>query len=123
EKGFSVAIISSAFNYEFIGQALSADLPGYAASDVKDIHSALTLIDQKIEREHPGKLGKRGLIGYSMGGFHTLLLAANPTRDRSLLQFDRYVAIDAPVRLLHGIEKLDSFYNAALEWPADQRTA
>jgi len=24
--------------------------------------------------------------------------------------------------LLHGIEKLDSFYNAALEWPAEKRT-
>ena len=57
-----------------------------------------------------------------MGGFHTLLLASNAASDRSLLEFDRYVAIDAPVRLLHGIEKLDSFYNAALEWPADQRT-
>jgi len=26
------------------------------------------------------------------------------------------------VRLLHGIEKLDSLYNAALEWPASERT-
>jgi ABC-type transporter lipoprotein component MlaA/pimeloyl-ACP methyl ester carboxylesterase len=122
EKGFSVVTISSAFNYEFIGNALSADLPGYAASDVKDIHSALTLIDQQIQKEHPGKIRKRGLLGYSMGGFHTLLLAANASKDRSLLQFDRYVAIDAPVRLIHGIEKLDSLYNAALEWPAAERT-
>jgi hypothetical protein len=38
------------------------------------------------------------------------------------LKFDRYLAIDSPVNLLHGIEKLDSFYNAALEWPASERT-
>ncbi len=121
-NGFSVATISSAFNYEFIGNALSADLPGYAVSDVKDIHSALTLIDRAIQKGHPGKLGKRALAGYSMGGFHTLLLAANASKNASLLQFDRYVAIDSPVRLMHGIEKLDSLYNAALEWPASERT-
>jgi ABC-type transporter lipoprotein component MlaA/pimeloyl-ACP methyl ester carboxylesterase len=121
-RGFSVVIISSAFNYEFIAKGLTADLPGYAVSDVKDIHVALTQIDRKLQKEHPGKLGRRGLMGYSMGGFHTLLLAETAPRDRSLLQFDRYLAIDSPVRLLHGIEQLDSFYQAALEWPAAERT-
>src|SRR5262249_8507866 len=119
-RGFSVAIISSAFNYEFIAKGLTADLPGYAPGDVKDIHVALTEIDRQIEKDHPGRITKRGLMGYSMGGFHTLVLAAD--ENRSLVQFDRYVAIDAPVRLLHGVEKLDSLYNAALEWPAEERT-
>jgi pimeloyl-ACP methyl ester carboxylesterase len=121
-RGFSVAIISSAFNYEFIENGLSADLPGYDVSDVRDIHTALTQIDRKLEKAHPGKLTKRALMGYSMGGFHTLLLAATASQNRSLVQFDRYLAIDAPVRLLHAIEQLDSFYNAALEWPAAERT-
>ncbi len=122
QNGFSVAIISSVFNYEFIGNALTADLPGYAISDVQDIHSALTQIDRQLDKSHPGKLGKRGLMGYSMGGFHTLMLASIAPSHRALLQFDRYLAVDAPVRLLHGIERLDACYNAALEWPVAERT-
>jgi hypothetical protein len=40
-----------------------------------------------------------------------------------LLKFDRYVAINTPVRMVHGISKLDEFYRAPLDWPASERTA
>ena len=40
-----------------------------------------------------------------------------------LLQFDRYVAINTPVRTTHGVSKLDEFYRAPLEWPVAERTA
>jgi hypothetical protein len=59
-----------------------------------------------------------------MGGFHTLYLASGATAGTEpLLKFDRYVAIDPPVRLDYGIEQLDKHFNAALNWPADERTA
>jgi hypothetical protein len=32
------------------------------------------------------------------------------------------VAINTPVRLLHGVAKLDEFYRAPLDWPAAERT-
>jgi len=31
-----------------------------------------------------------------------------------LIKFDRYVAINTPVRLRHGVSKLDEFYRAPL---------
>jgi pimeloyl-ACP methyl ester carboxylesterase len=40
-----------------------------------------------------------------------------------LISFDRYVAINTPVRLLHGVSKLDDFYQAPLAWPAAERTS
>jgi hypothetical protein len=39
-----------------------------------------------------------------------------------LLKFDRYLAINTPVQLLHGVSKLDEFYQAPLGWPAGERT-
>jgi len=84
------------------------------------------------------------LMGYSMGALNTLFLAATGPTNRftandgatnelpaapkldeggSLLKFDRYVAINTPVRLLHGMAKLDEFYRAPLAWPAAERTA
>lgn len=120
-QGFSVATISSAYNYEFIQNALSAPLPGHTPSDVRDYHVALTAVDKYLRRKYPKRIGKSALMGYSMGGFFTLHLAV--TNEPGMVSFDRYVALCTPVRLLHGVERLDSFYEAALDWPAAERTA
>ena len=50
------------------------------------------------------------------------MAAAGPTNQPPLLKFDRYVAINTPVRLLHGVSKLDEFYRAPLDWPQAERT-
>ena len=61
-------------------------------------------------------------MGYSMGAFQSLFLAsAQTTNSAPLLKFDRFVAINTPVRLTYGISKLDEFYQAPLGWPAAQR--
>ena len=39
-----------------------------------------------------------------------------------MINFDRYVAINTPVRLAQGISKLDEFYRAPLDWPGAERT-
>ena len=44
------------------------------------------------------------------------------TNQLPLVHFDRYIAINAPVRMAQGILKLDEFYNAPLKWPATNRT-
>jgi hypothetical protein len=62
-------------------------------------------------------------MGYSMGALHSLFIAATEsTNQLPLLKFDRYVAINTPVRMLHGISKLDEFYQAPLNWPSGERT-
>jgi pimeloyl-ACP methyl ester carboxylesterase len=71
-------------------------------------------------------------MGYSMGAFDALYVAATePTNQlpvgRSLgeagplITFDRYVAINTPVRMAYGISKLDDFYQAPLDWPDAER--
>jgi pimeloyl-ACP methyl ester carboxylesterase len=39
-----------------------------------------------------------------------------------LIQFDRFVAINTPVRMAFGISKLDEFYRAPLSWSDTNRT-
>jgi ABC-type transporter lipoprotein component MlaA/pimeloyl-ACP methyl ester carboxylesterase len=39
-----------------------------------------------------------------------------------LVQFERVVAINTPVRMAFGISKLDEFYQAPLNWPVAERT-
>jgi ABC-type transporter lipoprotein component MlaA len=151
--GFSAVVVSSPFNYEFMEHASTAAVPAYLPVDGHDLHVALTEIDRRLNASYPGRLGDKALMGYSMGAFQSLFVAATGptnqycvvtkgrvlrflegkqgvkevriapvTNQLSLIQFDRYVAISPPVRLMHGVEKLDEFYRAPLKWPDTNRT-
>ncbi|HUD49521.1 MAG TPA: VacJ family lipoprotein [Candidatus Baltobacteraceae bacterium] len=122
--GFSAVCISSWFHPEFMDHASTTDLPSYPPIGVHDVHVALTEIDRRLEKMYPHRLGARALMGYSMGGFQTLFMAAqSATNDPSLLKFERYVAIDAPINLQIAVTNVDQFYDAPLAWPAAERTA
>jgi ABC-type transporter lipoprotein component MlaA/pimeloyl-ACP methyl ester carboxylesterase len=123
KNGFSAVCVSSAFNSEFMEQASTAALPAYLPVDGRDVQVALTEIDRRLQALYPDRLGDKALMGYSMGALHSLFVAATaPTNQLPLIVFDRYVAINTPVRLRHGIAKLDEFYRAPLDWPAAERT-
>ena len=121
KNGFSAVVISSPFNSEFMEHASTAALPAYLPVDGHDLHVALTEIDRRLHKLYPQRLGNKALMGYSMGALETLFIAATGTTNQ-LLHFDRYVAINSPVRLAQGIAKLDEFYAAPLDWPVAERS-
>ena len=131
KNGFSAVLVSSPFNSEFMEHASTAALPAYLPVDGHDLHVAITEIDRRLHKSYPGRLGNKALMGYSMGALETLFIASTtPTNPPSsnasptsqLLQFDRYVAINTPVRMAQGIAKLDEFYRAPLDWPVTERS-
>jgi pimeloyl-ACP methyl ester carboxylesterase len=102
--------------------AATADVPAYMPVDAHDLHVALTEIDHRLEKLYPERLGPKALMGYSMGAFESLFVAATESTNAApLIKFDRYVAINSPVRLLYGISKLDEYFQAPLAWPAEER--
>jgi ABC-type transporter lipoprotein component MlaA len=122
QKGFSAVCVSSAFNSEFMEHASTAAMPAYLPVDGHDVHVALTEVDRSLRKQYPNRLGGKALMGYSMGALHTLFAAATETTNQvPLLKFDRYVAINTPVRMVQGISKLDEFYQAPLEWPGPEQ--
>ena len=146
KNGFSAVCVSSPFNSEFMEHASTAAMPAYLPVDGHDLHVALTEIDHRLHALYPDRLGNRALMGYSMGAFESLFVATteptNPppsdfgvpqSRDQlpvrrslgeggPLIKFDRYVAINTPVRMAYGLSKLDEFYRAPLDWPVAERT-
>jgi ABC-type transporter lipoprotein component MlaA/pimeloyl-ACP methyl ester carboxylesterase len=122
-NGYSAVCVSSAFNSEFMEHALTAALPGYIPADGHDLHVALTRIDRRLRTLYPNRLGNKALMGYSMGALHSLFLASTESTNQSpLIKFDRYVALNSPVQVSHGLTKLDEFYDAPLEWKGAERT-
>jgi len=122
KNGFSAVCVSSAFNSEFMEHASTAAMPAYLPVDGHDVHVALTEIDRRLHAKYPGRLGDKALMGYSMGALHSLFVAATePTNQAPLIKFDRYVAINTPVRMAQGVSKLDEFYRAPLSWPGPEQ--
>ena len=123
KNGFSAVCLSSPFSSEFMEHASTAAMPAYLPVDGHDLHVALTEIDRHLRAANPGRLGEKALMGYSMGALESLFVAAEQsTNQLPLVKFDRYVAINTPVRMVQGVNKLDEFYRAPLEWPAAERT-
>ncbi len=121
-NGFSAVCVSSAFHSEFMEQASTAAMPAYLPVDAHDLHVALTSIDRRLTALFPGRLGDKALMGYSMGGFHSLHVASTEaTNPLPLMKFERYLAISSPVRLRHGMAQLDEYYQAPREWSAEAR--
>lgn len=122
QQGFSAVCVSSTFNFEFMEHASTAEVPAYMPVDVHDLHVALTEIAHRLEKLYPERLGPQALMGYSMGAFESLFVAATEsTQAAPLIKFDRYVAINSPVRLLYGIAKLDEYFQAPLAWSVGER--
>lgn len=123
ESGFSVATVSSIYNPEYISKGSPVPLPGHTRVDTEGLLRVLTRMDRQMKIDHPNQITSTILSGVSMGGFHTLILAANETfaREEGLLLFDHYLAIHAPVDLLHGMQQLDLYFTEPLAWPASER--
>lgn len=122
-RGFSVAIISSTFCFEFMERASSSAVPGHAPNDARDVHEVLDAVDRDLAHAAPERISARVLLGYSLGAFHALFIAAREREaaERGLVRFDRYLTLDAPVALFGGMSKLDGFYNAPLAFPPERR--
>jgi len=123
DRGFSVAMVSSAMSWEFITQGASVPMPGHTPSDVADVHFALDAIHRDLEARYPGRLKQRVLMGYSLGAYHALFVAAAERTGSRLVGFDRYVTLDSPVQLVTGMRKVDDFYNVVNSFPAAERDA
>lgn len=124
QNGFSVVTTTGVFHPDFMENASTAALPAYPPVDCKDLLVEYTEIDRALGRKHPGMIGKRALVGFSMGGFQALYLAARENKaDAGLLRFDRYVAINTPVDLHFGVKTVDSYYNTPESWPSGERQA
>lgn len=121
-RGFSVVTLSSTLNFEFMDKGASVAIPGHSPVDAHDTHVALDAIYRDLNERYPNRVEARALMGYSLGAFHTFYIAASeadPNND--LIEFDRYITIDSPVNLVHGLQQLDRFYNAPLAFPLEQR--
>ena len=117
DAGCSVVILSNATNWEFYMAASRSKAPGYVPQDILDVYNALFQVSRGIEKDYPGKVTSKHLVGYSLGGLHTLFLAElDSRRKKNKIGFDSYLAIHPPVDPYSAMCTLDSFFDKWKRW-------
>jgi ABC-type transporter lipoprotein component MlaA/pimeloyl-ACP methyl ester carboxylesterase len=120
--GFSVVTISGIFHPEFMERASSSSMPGNPVTDRADLLATLTVIDASLHAKYRGRVTKRVLAGFSLGGFSALQLAATEADHApGSVRFDQYLAIQAPADLRQAYRTLDEYYAAPASWPETVR--
>ena len=113
--GFSVAIVSNPFCWEFIDHSLTSLAPGYTRSDAKDLYRYLAIVRDDIEKNEPGQVKDHYIVGYSLGALQAAFLAENDAIEQRL-NFKRYLLLSPPVNLIYGLTTLDRYYEAWRKW-------
>ena len=116
DAGCSVVIISSAMNWEFYMAASRSKAPGYIPTDVEDIYSALSKIVTKVKSNYPKRVKSVHLVGYSLGGLHTLFLAERESRSKKKIGFKSYLSIHPPVDPYTSMYIIDKFFKRGSDW-------
>lgn len=119
KNGYSALIISSAMNWEFMEAAGSVLVPGYVPQDADDVRNALLKILAQLDAKYPGKVKRRILCGYSLGAIHTLFISNTDYNEKKPI-FSRYLAINPPVNMRYGLQKIDDFYMVGAKWTGAQ---
>lgn len=115
--GYSVAIISNPFCWEFAQSALTSMAPGYTRADAKDLYHHLARVLDDINEEHPGKVKDISIVGYSLGALQAAFLTKNDVIEHRL-NIKRYVLLSPPVNLIYGLTTLDRYYSTWKNWDA-----
>lgn len=119
--GYSVAIISNPFCWEFAQSALTSMAPGYTRADAKDLYHHLARVLDDINEEHPGKVKEISVVGYSLGALQAAFLTRNDVLEHRL-NIKRYVLLSPPVNLIYGLTTLDRYYDIWKNWDATTLT-
>ena len=109
KEGYHVACFSNNFNWEFIRHAPAGYLPGYTPRDINLIQKTYQAVEEELTARHgTARIRGKSLIGFSMGAWYALNLAAqNPPAT-----YQHSVAINPPLDLVHGLKVLDGLYRA-----------
>lgn len=120
-QGLNVVTISSPFAVEFLDGAAMNPVPGYAPEDAEAAHAVMRVIYDELKQKYGDRIGDPLLLGASLGGMHTLYLAATESQRANAIPFKRYVAINPPIDLPYASSQLDAYYDAPNAWPAAER--
>ena len=103
QAGFHVIAISSPSHMDFVVNA-SADFPGDALGDARDLYRVMRLAYEQVRKRID--VSSFALTGYSLGAFNAAFLAQLDAKEKHF-NFTRVLLINPPVNLYTSVSTLD----------------
>ncbi len=119
DRGFTVVVLCSPMNWEFMETAATVDVPGYAPEDAEDARRAIAAIIADLKDNKGLEFKRKILLGYSLGGLHALLIGSKESKEAKI-GLDRIVAVNPPVDLFYAMSRIDDYGRAWKQWPSDK---
>lgn len=116
DAGYSVVILGSTCNWEFVKSMPSNYRPGLPARDAQYLRLATAKVLEDVQSKHKCNFGNKIVVGTSFGALTGLFVAAQEEQENTL-NISRYFAINPPVETFFAINQVDKY---SQEWKNDQ---
>lgn len=118
DEGYSVAILGSAFQWEFAKSMPEGYHPGFPSEDAKYLRIVTSKIVSDLQVKKACNFNKKILIGTSFGGLTGLFVAAKEETENTL-GISNYISICPPIEILFSLKQLDKFSREGVSNPTD----
>ena len=118
KQGYSVVIIGSHFQWEFLKSLDKNYKVGFIKEDVKYINKLLNNIISYLSNKYDRVFLNRTAIGTSLGAYAVLFLA-NEQYEQGANNIDKFIAICPPYELLYAVNQIDEIIESWQEYPDD----
>lgn len=116
DAGYSVLILGSAFQWEFVKSMPKDYRPGIPARDADYLKLVTSKAISKLEKKYNYNFGNRVVLGTSYGALTSLFLAEKESKNNTL-NISKFIAICPPVELVYAMDKVDK---TTIEWDKNQ---
>ncbi len=106
DKGYSVLIQGSHFQWEFVKSIPESYKPGIPSRDALQLRIVTSKIIDFLQSKYDCNFKDRVLLGTSFGALTTLFIANEESRE-NILNIKKYISINPPIDIIFAMKQVD----------------
>ena len=106
DEGYSVVMIGSHFNWEFVKSMPDGYSPGVPYYDSEKVRLVTSKVLDYLTKKYDCEFKEKNILGTSFGAMATLFIAEKESHN-NLLNINKYIAISPPIELNYALEQVD----------------
>lgn len=115
DEGYSVIILGSTCQWEFVKSMPTNFRPGLPNQDAQYLRTTTAKVLEDIQNKNRCNFGKKIVVGTSFGALTALFVGAQEENDNTL-NVSRYIAINPPVETFFALNQVDKY---SQDWKND----
>lgn len=110
DRGYSVVILGSPFQWEFVKSMPENYRPGFPPEDARQLRNLTSKVLTDLQVKKSCIFGPKILVGTSFGGL-TSLFVADQEKSNNTLNISKYIAINPPIEIFYAMQQIDKYSN------------